>query len=93
MSAPHNAKDLLSGGDEEPDPAEFGNPDAWGFCKYCAFDVAVQTEDPFTMLDHKRTTNGWGMKFCPGGGCVPTVAPGKEAAPVPPPELEEEEDE
>lgn len=92
MSAPHNAKDLLAGSEDDADDVDFDDPDAWGFCRYCAFDVAVTLNSPRLMLPHGRTDYGWIKRPCYGGDREPTEAPGKEATPVPTPE-EEVEDE
>jgi hypothetical protein len=71
--------------DEPTGPAEvvdFNNPDAWGFCKYCAFQVATQLEPPHQVLIHERMAGGWTWSRCYGSLLEPTEQPDPEAWPI-----------
>lgn len=47
------------------DGAAFDDPAAWGFCPWCAFDVAVIAEH---NIEHRRTRNGHDDQRCSGSG-------------------------
>lgn len=47
------------------DGAAFNDPAAWGFCPWCAFDVAVFEE---RNIEHRRTRNGHDDQRCTGSG-------------------------
>lgn len=55
------------------DGADFNNPDAWGFCEWCAFDVAV-TIPGGVRVDHRRFRLGGDDTPCHGSSLV-TVLP------------------
>ena len=51
------------------DGADFNNPDAWGFCDFCAFEVAVTIPDG-VRVDHQHDRNGCNEGLCPGSDRV-----------------------
>jgi hypothetical protein len=59
---------------------DFDDPLGWGYCEYCAFEVAV---DPETgrMLAHERRNGGWDFVRCYGSLLDPTEQPAPEAKP------------
>jgi hypothetical protein len=57
------------------DGKEFNDPTAWGYCRWCAFDVAVYMG---AMVEHRRYRNGSNDSVCTGSG--------REPAPVSPTE-------
>lgn len=59
----------------------FDQPGAWGFCKYCAFQVAVDLETG-KMLAHERRNGGWAFVRCYGSLMEPTEQPAPDAMPV-----------
>lgn len=71
-------------GDPEPvsDGVAFNDPRAWGFCRYCAFSVAVVLEDG-RMMEHKRRTGSWDHERCGGSGRKPTRQLRPEMTPRP----------
>lgn len=63
------------------DGAAFDDPDAWGFCKYCAFEVAVDIEAG-RIYPHDRRAGDWAMRRCYGSLLEPTPLPTPERRPV-----------
>jgi hypothetical protein len=51
----------------------------WGFCRYCAYEVAVEDG---TILDHERYAGSYEKLKCPGSGRKATKQPGPEARPI-----------
>jgi hypothetical protein len=62
------------------DDVDFNDPAGWGYCKYCAFLVAV-VPGVNTMVHHSRRSGDWAIKACKGNGLfairnnIPTEAP------------------
>lgn len=50
------------------DNKAFNDPTAWGFCEWCAFDVAVYMGQ---LIDHRRYRNDHNDVACPGSGRTP----------------------
>lgn len=69
-------------------PGDFNDPEAWGYCKYCAFMVAKDLTGP-RLFGHGHMDSGWVKRPCCGGGEESSEAPGPEAAPVAKPSPEE----
>lgn len=71
-------------------PGDFNDPEMWGYCKYCAFEVARDAQDN-VLFKHSHMDASWVKRPCCGGGKPPSQAPGLEAEPVapPPPTFEE----
>lgn len=67
----------------------FNDPDAWGFCRWCAFLVAQapDTDGVVRLVGHEHQAGDYTKVLCPGGGEVPTEQPGPEAKPMPRGEL------
>jgi hypothetical protein len=57
---------------------EFNDPEAWGYCKYCAFQVARDLETG-NLLVHTRRTGSWDTERCYGSLLEPSPQPGPEA--------------
>jgi hypothetical protein len=55
--------------------------DEWGYCKYCAFEVAVDPETG-NMLAHERRDGTWSSSRCYGSLLEPSPQPSPEAKPV-----------
>lgn len=55
------------------DGADFNNSDAWGFCEYCAFEVAVTIPEGI-KVKHRAVRNGGDDATCNGSGS-PAVLP------------------
>ncbi len=72
----------LSDPDPRPplDGKEFNDPTAWGYCRWCAFDVAVYMG---RMVEHRRYRNGHDESACTGSGREPTVPSPTEAKAAP----------
>lgn len=61
-------------------PKEFNDPDAWGFCRHCAFLVAVEDGK---LWDHRWLGRQGGSDMdCAGIGLDPDEQPGPEAVPL-----------
>ncbi|WP_432112778.1 hypothetical protein [Streptomyces sp. S1] len=60
----------------------FSDPDAWGYCPYCAFVVAVDLESR-QMLGHDRMGDCFITRRCYGSLMEPGVQPAPEAEPIP----------
>jgi len=58
------------------------DPDGWGFCCYCAFEVAVN-KDSGIMYVHDRRHAEWSVRRCYGSLLEPTPQPAPEARPKP----------
>lgn len=58
----------------------FNEPGAWGYCMYCAFQVATD-QDTGQMFVHARLKK-WVSERCYGSLLEPTEQPGPEAEPV-----------
>jgi hypothetical protein len=61
------------------DGKEFNDPTAWGYCRWCAFDVAVYMG---AMVEHRRYRNSSNDSVCTGSGREPTVPSPREAKAV-----------
>jgi hypothetical protein len=48
--------------------------DEWGYCKYCAFEVAVDPETG-NMLAHERRDGTWSSSRCYGSLLEPSPQP------------------
>ena len=48
---------------DPPDPTPFNDPDAWGFCEFCAFDVAVKDG---RLIHHQYDRVGHNDEVCNG---------------------------
>ncbi|MFE6222947.1 hypothetical protein [Streptomyces sp. NPDC057854] len=59
----------------------FDDPAAWGYCQYCAFNVALDL-DTGRMLAHERMDLGFINRRCYGSLMQPSAQPGPEAEPV-----------
>lgn len=59
----------------------FSDPNAWGYCRYCAFEVAVDLETR-QMLVHERMGRGYLKVRCYGSLMAPTEQPAPETEPV-----------
>ncbi|GGR51461.1 hypothetical protein [Streptomyces roseolus] len=59
----------------------FDDPAAWGYCPYCAFEVALDP-DAGQMLAHERMDMGFIKRRCYGSLMPPAAQPGPEAEPV-----------
>lgn len=58
-------------------PAEFNDPDAWGYCTDCKFIVAV---DQGLKWKHNSHRSLMSESECPGGGDAPAKRTPKEVA-------------
>lgn len=63
---------------------DFNDPEGWGFCPWCAFQVARDPEAG-TLLDHERQTGDREKVTCYGSGRVGGIQPAPEAKPNPSP--------
>lgn len=52
----------------------YNDPDAWGYCRYCAFEVAVDLETR-QMLVHERMGRGYLKTRCYGSLMAPEAEP------------------
>lgn len=59
----------------------FNDPLGWGYCKYCAFEVAVNPETG-RMLIHERMKGDKTNQRCYGSLLEPTPQPAPEATPT-----------
>lgn len=59
----------------------FDDPLGWGFCKYCAYEVAVDIETG-QLLVHNNPRSMGPIKRCYGSLLAPTVPTPTEATPV-----------
>lgn len=60
------------------DGKAFNDPDAWGYCEFCAFVVAVADG---VRLEHPRIRLGNEKETCQGSGGVPTEETPETAKP------------
>jgi hypothetical protein len=60
------------------EPVGFNDPEAWGYCKFCAFQVA-RDMDTGNLLPHMRRTGSWDTERCYGSLMEPSPQPGPEA--------------
>lgn len=58
----------------------FDDPLGWGFCEFCAFEVAADIETG-QLLVHSRRAGGWEFIRCYGSLLEPTPQPAPEAKP------------
>ncbi|MFD4474614.1 hypothetical protein ACFWPU_00655 [Streptomyces sp. NPDC058471] len=74
----------ISDSAEPAEVVDFNDPNAWGFCRYCAFQVATLLEPPHKMLAHDRLTGYGGKESCRCHGSLlePTVQSGPDVAPA-----------
>lgn len=60
------------------DDLEYNDPAGWGFCEYCAFDVAIFDG---RRVEHRRHRNGHDDAKCGGSGGEPVRPTPAEATP------------
>jgi hypothetical protein len=65
--------------EDDPDPRPprdglaFNDPAGWGYCDYCALDVAVADG---VRIEHRLVRNGHQDALCAGSDKPPAVSPG-----------------
>lgn len=62
-------------------PGDWKDPAAWGYCRYCAFEVAVDIDTGLIAFHEPLYTNSV-RRPCNGNGKRPTPQPGATADPL-----------